>query len=159
MSACPPFRGFQWKCGQESSVRFIAIAIGFWSLANDPATTPNRWVQFARLAWATGYRIYHHIHYAISQNNNHALSESCGLLLIAHLFPEFREAARWSALGRSIFKKKLLRQTIPMAYLSTHELPSVMLHVSMLAMRLAELAGNRLPAMSTIASRVGIRFR
>ena len=34
MKACPPFQGFQWKCGQESAVRLIAVLFGFWALAN-----------------------------------------------------------------------------------------------------------------------------
>lgn len=147
MSACQPFRGFQWKCGQECSVRLIAIAIGLWSLANDPATTPDRWIRFARLAWATGYRVRHHIGYAISQKNNHALTEACGLLLISHLFPEFREAAGWNELGRRVFIKEILRQTYADGSYIQHSMNyhRVMLHVSLLAMRLAELAGNPFP--------------
>ena len=87
-SACPPWQGPHWKCGQESFVRLLAMTIGFWSLADNPATTNERWTQLTRLAWATGYRIDHHIDYARSQKNNHALSEACGLMLIGHLFPE-----------------------------------------------------------------------
>ncbi len=147
MAACEPFRGFQWKCGQESSVRFIALAIGFWSLAQDPATTAERWVQFARLAWATGYRVQHHIHYAISQKNNHALSEACGLLLIGHLFPELRESAKWYSLGRRVFAEEILRQTYADGSYIQHSMNyhRVMLQVSMLAMRLAELVENPFP--------------
>jgi hypothetical protein len=156
MSACPPFRGFQWKCGQESSVRLIAIALGFWSLANDPATTADRWMQFARLAWATGYRIQHHIHYAISQKNNHALSEACGLMLISHLFPEFSEAARWHALGRRVFSKEIVRQTYADGSYIQHSMNyhRLMLHVAVLAMRLAELAGK--PFRRDVYDRVGL---
>ena len=66
-----------------NAIRIIALSLGFWSVANDPATTPQRWVQFARLAWATGYRIAHHIDYAISQKNNHSMTEAVGLMLIA----------------------------------------------------------------------------
>ena len=147
MSACPPFRGFQWKCGQESSVRLIAMAFGFWSLANDPSTTPERWPQFARLAWATGYRVHQHIHYAISQKNNHALSEACGLLLISHLFPEFRDAARWNALGRRVFAKEIFRQTYADGSYIQHSMNyhRVMVNVSTLVLRLAELAGSPFP--------------
>ncbi len=156
MSACPPFRGFQWKCGQESSVRLIAIALGFWSLANDPATTADRWMQFARLAWATGYRIQHHIRYAISQKNNHSLSEACGLMLIGHLLPEFSEAARWNALGRRVFSKEILRQTYADGSYIQHSINyhRVMLHVAVLAMRLAELEGK--PFGRDVYDRVGL---
>jgi len=144
MTASPPFTGFQWKCGQESSVRLIALTLAFWSLADDPCTTPARWVQFARLAWATGYRVAHHIDYAISQKNNHALSEACGLLLVSHLFPEFRDAARWNALGRRVLADELRRQTYADGSYLQHSMNyhRVMLHVSMLGLRLAELAGR-----------------
>jgi asparagine synthase (glutamine-hydrolysing) len=144
MTACPPYMGFQWKCGQESSVRLMAIALGFWSLAADPATTPQRWLQFARLAWATGYRVRHHINYAISQKNNHAMSEACGLLLISQLFPEFRESAEWQALGRRVLAREIRRQTYSDgSYIQqAMNYQRVMLHGSMLGLRLAELAGQ-----------------
>ena len=107
MKACPPWHGPHWKCGQESAVRLIALAFGFWSLADDPATTPERFVQFARLAWATGYRIEHHIDYARSQKNNHALSEACGLMLVGHLFPEFKDATRWFDRGHAVLSGRI----------------------------------------------------
>lgn len=142
MNACPPFRGPQWKCGQESSTRLLAIMIGAWSLADDPATTPQRWTQLARLAWATGYRVFHHIDYAVSQKNNHALSEALGLLLIAQLFPELRDAARWGATGRRVLSQELARQVADDGSYVQHSMGyhRVMLQVSLAALRLAELA-------------------
>ena len=144
MTANPPFVGFQWKCGQESSVRMIALTLGFWSLAGDAAITPDRWVRFARLAWATGYRVAHHINYAISQKNNHALAEACGLLLVSHLFPEFRESGRWQALGRKVLARELRRQVYADGSYLQHSMNyhRVMLHVGILGLRLAELAGR-----------------
>ncbi len=156
MNACPPFQGFQWKCGQESSVRFIAIAIAFWSLAADPATTPQRWLQFARLAWATGYRVSRHIRYAVSQHNNHALSEACGLLLIGSLFPEFRESANWERLGRKIFTAELTRQVNSDGSYIQHSFTyhRVMLHVAMLAWRVTECSGR--PLDDAVRERIGL---
>jgi hypothetical protein len=142
MAACPPYMGFQWKCGQESSIRLFAAAFGFWALADEPAFTPDRWVQFARLAWATGYRVARHINYAISQKNNHALSEAMGLMLISRLFPEFREASSWWATGRRVLGIEIRRQIAPDGtYLqSSMNYHRVMLHVCILGLRLAELA-------------------
>jgi hypothetical protein len=147
MEACPPFKTYQWKCGQESAVRFIAIALAFWSLAKTQATTPKRWTQFARLAWATGYRIYHHLNYAISQKNNHAISEACGLMLIAQLFPEFADAPKWARRGRQVIEREIRRQvyadgTYVQQSMNYHR---VMLHGAMLALRLAELARDPFP--------------
>lgn len=110
MQACPPFRGFQWKCGQEAATRLIAVTFAFWTLSRRDRMPPERWLRFARFAWATGYRIAGHISYAISQGNNHALSEACGLLLVSHLFPEFREAERWRAIGRRVMETQMRRQ-------------------------------------------------
>jgi len=146
MQACPPYTGFQWKCGQESSIRLLGIALGFWALADDPATTPRRWEQFARLAWATGYRVAHHISYAISQKNNHALSEAFGLMLVGYLFPEFRESPEWWATGRSVLASEIRRQiaddgTYLQNSMNYHR---VMLHICLAGMRLAELAGEPL---------------
>ncbi len=144
MEACPPYRSFQWKCGQESAVRFIAIAMGFWSLAGERTTTPKRWTQFAQLAWATGYRIAHHINYAVSQKNNHAISEACGLLLISHLFPEFEDAARWQKLGRRVLTEEIRRQVYADGTYVQHSMNyhRVMLQGALLALRLGELANR-----------------
>lgn len=155
MDACPPWRGFQWKCGQEASVRFLAIAMGCWAFANDSATTPGRWKKFARLAWATGYRVFHHIRYAVSQKNNHALSEACGLMLVAHLFPEFPESEIWGSKGRAVLVKELPRQILDDGSYVQHSMNyhRVMLHVCLVAFRLAELAGK--PMERSLYERLG----
>lgn len=147
MDACPPFLGFHWKCGQESSVRSIAIALGFWALANDAATTHDRWTQFARLAWATGHRVINQINYAVSQKNNHAMSEACGLLLISHLFPEFRESAAWFEKGHRVLLEEVRRQVYPDgSYLQqSMNYERVMLDGAILGARIAELAGRPMP--------------
>ncbi len=144
MQACPPFMGVHWVCGQEAAARMMAITLGFWSLADEPATTPDRWVQFARLAWATGYRIAHHIDYAVSQKNNHAISEAVGLLLISQLFPEFRESLRWRALGRRVLAREIRRQVYPDGSYVQHSMNyhRVMLQGAILGLRLGELAGE-----------------
>lgn len=142
MEASPPYLGFQWKCGQESSVRWIALSLGFQSIALDVATTPERWVQFARMTWATGYRVAHHINYAISQSNNHSMSEAVGLMMIALQFPEFRESKAWWEKGRAVLGWDIRRQVAADGtYLqSSMNYERVMLQVCMLGLRLAELA-------------------
>lgn len=142
IDACPPHVGFQWKCGQEASVRLIALAIGLWSHGLDAATTPERWLKFARLAWITGHRVAHHINYAVSQKNNHALSEACGLLLVSQLFPEFRESSAWRKIGRRVLAQEIRRQVYPDgAYVQqSMNYHRVMLNIGTFALRLAEVA-------------------
>ena len=144
MAACPPFRGVHWKCGQEAAVRLLALTFGFWSLAASPVTTPARWRQFARLAWATAYRIAHYIDYAISQKNNHAISEACGLMLVGHLFPEFAESKRWWRRGKRVLAGELRRQIYSDGSYVQHSMnyQRVMLAMAAVAFRLAELHGD-----------------
>lgn len=157
MNACPPYRGFQWKCGQEASVRFAAIAMGFWAFANDQATTTARWAEFTKLAWATGYRVFHHIHYAVSQRNNHAISEACGLILVSYLFPEFHDSPRWAQTGREILSNAIRDQVYDDGSYIQHSMNyhRVMLQMSVLAMRVAELFGE--PFERDLYHRVGGR--
>lgn len=147
MNACPPYMGFQWKCGQESSVRMVALGLAVWSLARDASMTPQRWQQFARLAWATGYRVYHHIRYAVSQKNNHSLSESVGLMIIATLFPEFREAAEWNRAGREVLGRGIREQVYDDGSYVQHSTNyhRVLLDDATLGLRLAEVQGAPLP--------------
>ena len=145
MEACPPFRGVHWMCGQESSIRFLAMALGFWAFAGD--ATPEQWLQFTRLAWATGYRVARHINYAISQKNNHAISEALGLLLVSYLFPEFRESGTWRDRGRQVFENELRRQIYEDGSYVQHSMNyhRVMLQGATVGVRLAELAGPAVP--------------
>jgi hypothetical protein len=142
MAACPPYHGYQWRCGQESSVRLFAITMGIW--ATGKTMTDAQWLSFARLAWATGYRVYHHINYAVSQKNNHAFSEAVGLMLVAHLFPEFKDSSRWWAKGRKVLARELKRQCYADgSYLQqAMNYHRVMLQDAILGVRLAELAGE-----------------
>lgn len=147
MNACPPFDGFHWKCGQESSVRFIALMFGFWAFGEKSTKESKRWVQMARLAWATGFRVAHHIDYAVSQNNNHALSEACGLMVIAHLFPELRSAKQWNETGRRVLATAMRRQIYQDGSYIQHSMNyhRVMLQVCTLALQIAELGGAPMP--------------
>ncbi|HDZ21304.1 hypothetical protein LCGC14_0181370 [marine sediment metagenome] len=146
MDACEPYKGFQWKCGQEASVRLIAVLLGVWAHLDSPAMTDDRWVQLARFAWATGYRVAHHIKYAVSQKNNHAMSEAVGLMLVGHLFPELAGAHTWWRQGRKILVRELKRQCYADgSYLQqSMNYHRVMMHAGMLGVRLAELAGEPL---------------
>lgn len=146
MDACPPYQGIHWKCGQESAVRLIAILLGFWAVAKTSSMADARYRQIARLTWATGFRIYHHIHYAISQKNNHAISEAVGLMVASHLFPEFREAPIWERRGRSVLENEIRRQVYKDGSYIQHSFnyQRVMMQGAILGLRIAELAGKPL---------------
>ncbi|MFO0260782.1 MAG: heparinase II/III family protein, partial [Planctomycetota bacterium] len=57
-----------------------------------------------------GKRIAANINYAISQENNHALSEAAGLWTVGVLFPELKEAKTWRNQGRRVLEHEVRRQ-------------------------------------------------
>ncbi|NOX62603.1 MAG: hypothetical protein GXP42_11765 [Chloroflexi bacterium] len=99
-SANPPQLGPNWKCGQEITFRVMAWCFGFYAFLTSPATTPERVVKLAHMIALSAERIEANLDYALSQRNNHSISEGVGLWTIGLLFPEFQCASRWRERGR-----------------------------------------------------------
>lgn len=99
MEANPPNRGPQWMCGQEASMRLIAVAFALQAFRAHPATTDARLVLTVRLATATARRIRGHLAYAVSQANNHGISESLGLFTAGALWPRLDRSEAWREQG------------------------------------------------------------
>lgn len=99
MEANPPNRGPQWMCGQEAALRLIAVAFALQAFRAHPTTTDARLLLTARLATATAERIRAHLGYALSQQNNHGLSEALGLFTAGALWPQLAESASWRDQG------------------------------------------------------------
>lgn len=101
----PPNHGPNWKCGQEVAFRVMAWCFGLYGFAESQETTPQRVVKLAHMIAVSGERIEANIGYALSQNNNHGISEAMGLFTIGLLFPEFRQSARWREKGHRLLEK------------------------------------------------------
>jgi len=100
----PPQAGPHWKCGQEISFRIMAWIFGLYGFLNSQSTTAERVVELARMIAASTERIESNISYALSQRNNHPISEALGLWTVGILFPEFSSAQRWKEQGRKILE-------------------------------------------------------
>ncbi|MGA1794852.1 MAG: alginate lyase family protein [bacterium] len=109
MAGNPPQKGANWKCGQEISIRVMAWCFGLYGFLESGATTPDRVSVLARMIACSGERIAAHIDYALSQRNNHAVSEAAGLWTIGVLFPEFRLSEKWERMGREILESQGMR--------------------------------------------------
>lgn len=105
----PPNCGVHWKCGQESALRFIAIVLGFRMVSDSTESTDERCILLLRFAAATGHRIQANLGYALSQNNNHGISETAGLYLIGLLFPQLTDAEKWLRRGKTALQQQVLR--------------------------------------------------
>jgi asparagine synthase (glutamine-hydrolysing) len=101
----PPQQGANWKCGQEISLRVMAWCFALYTFLGSPATTAARVVALAGMVEQFGHRIEANLAYALSQQNNHGVSEAMGLWTVGLLFPEFRAAARWRERGRVLLHR------------------------------------------------------
>jgi hypothetical protein len=99
LSRNPPNRGPNWMCGQEAAFRLIAVTFAVQAFRDHPATTDDRLGLAARLADATGRRIGSHFDYALSQRNNHGISEAVGLRTIATFWPGLGGSPDWYRTG------------------------------------------------------------
>lgn len=120
LAANPPNRGPQWMCGQEASFRLIAVAFALQAFRDHPATTDERLQLTACLATATARRIKAHLAYAVSQQNNHGLSEAVGLYTAGALWPQLAEAPSWRAQGLETLFPQVLALVAPDGGFSQH---------------------------------------
>lgn len=151
----PPQQGANWKCGQETSLRVMAWLFGLYGFAHSATTTPERMTYMAQMVAVSGQRIEENIEYAISQQNNHGISEGMGLLTIGLLFPEFLAATRWQRRGQEVLEQ-LGRELISAdGAFSQHSFnyQRLMLHCYSWSIRLAALHGQ--PFSQLLLERIG----
>ncbi|MEO5973398.1 MAG: heparinase II/III family protein, partial [Sphingomicrobium sp.] len=103
-AANPPYRGVNWKCGQEASIRVLHLALAAVLLDQAekplPALTALVRLHLARIAPTMGY--------AIGQANNHATSEAAALFVGGSWLGR-ADGARWARTGRRQLERQALR--------------------------------------------------
>jgi hypothetical protein len=72
-----PYKGPNWKCGQETSIRILNLALG--ALVLREIKSPS--APLIAFIEASLGRIYATRGYALAQNNNHGTSEAAGLFI------------------------------------------------------------------------------
>jgi len=92
-----PNTGVNWSCGQEASIRLMAV-VAAASTMRDSADARQA-AELQDFACVTARRVAANIGYARSQRNNHHASEAVGLLTAALLFPQNSEADAWRRTG------------------------------------------------------------
>jgi len=109
----PPELTGNWACGQENSYRLFSILFFVLNLPQDKIQNDiyqKIIFEISLYAWRVGTHIEYNIIYAISQNNNHAITESIALWIIGLLFPIFQKSKHWIKKGQKILLKELDRQ-------------------------------------------------
>jgi hypothetical protein len=120
MTRNPPNRGPNWMCGQEAAFRLIAVTFAVQAFRNHPSSTDARLTLAARFADATSQRIEFHLDYALSQQNNHGISEAIGLQTAATFWPSLGGSPYWYHAGVEALVKQCAELIGPDGGFSQH---------------------------------------
>lgn len=143
-----PNQGANWKCGQEISFRLMAWCFALHGFLDAASTTAARLQALLKAVAVSGERIVANIDYAISQKNNHGISEGMGLWTIGLLFPELKNARLWKEKGERVLECLAADLIYEDGAFSQHSMNyhRVMLDDFIWAIRLGELNGSPLAA-------------
>ncbi len=120
MDGNPPNEGVNWKCGQECALRLMAVCYAGDVLYGSESSTDERRKRTRQLAAATADRIELNLSYALSQKNNHGISECVGLVTAAQMLPGHPRSVRWLIVGLKNLKNQLDELLYPDGGFSQH---------------------------------------
>jgi hypothetical protein len=143
-------------CGQEATFRLMATVFA----AEEFGVPQGHQEGLARFVVATGQRIASNLDYALSQKNNHGISECVGLITSALLLPDFAASAGWLARGMKELQGQLAELVYEDGGFSQHALVyhRVLLHDLCWCCRRLELAGQVRPSWLTSAGTRALGF-
>lgn len=149
----PPNCGPNWSCGQEASIRAVAVLFALRTLGAHPSATAERVALARRLLRATGDRVAATIGYAASQRNNHMISEAACLFTLGVVFPSWSPARRWRRQGWRHLQAAVADQFYPDGTYAQHSVTYQRLAVQTLcwALVVARESGAQLPATAIAA--------
>lgn len=106
----PPNRGVNWNCGQECSLRMLALVWAAAAFRESSTATPERMAILWQTVEALAERVEVSIGYAVSQHNNHGLAEATALYVAGIALPFHHRAAWWRRRGRVLVERQILEQ-------------------------------------------------
>ena len=103
----PPYKGPNWKCGQEASIRVMHLAMTAHLLGEVGAPTSS----LLLLIELHLKRIAPTLQYAIAQDNNHGTSEAAALFIGGSWLAQnnVRTGAAWASKGRRWLENRAAR--------------------------------------------------
>ena len=150
----PPNRGPNWKCGQEAAIRSMAWCFALFVMAGSPHTTPARVRMLLEMLAFSAYRITQNIEYAVSQRNNHGISEAVGLYTIASVLGASPTTEKWKGTARRLLCQSAREVSYDDGACSQHSwnYQRMMLQCYVWAIRLADC--QRDPFLDDVVERV-----
>jgi hypothetical protein len=139
-----PQSGANWKCGQEIAFRAMAWCFGLHGFLDSRQSTARRVADLAQMIAVSAERIESNINYALSQRNNHGISEAVGLFTVGALFPELSPSLRWLKLGIELLERLGADLIYDDGSFAQHSFNyhRLMLHDFIWALRIGELCGR-----------------
>lgn len=103
----PPYKGVNWKCGQEASIRVMHLICAA-NITGAISAPPTGLLQLIELHLQ---RIAPTMNYAVAQDNNHGTSEAAALFVGGMFLAKNGVAAgeKWSKLGRKWLENRVRR--------------------------------------------------
>lgn len=100
----PPYKGVNWKCGQEASIRVMHIAMAAFLLKQSNPVSKN----VASFIVTHLQRIEPTLSYAIAQDNNHGTSEAAALFIGGSLLASagVAEGHKWQKKGQKWLEER-----------------------------------------------------
>jgi len=160
MRQSPPMAGPLWICGQECSLRILALSFALHGFIQSEATTSERVGRLVSMIAAHAWRTAQTLSYARSQRSNHLTSEAVGLWTAGTLYPELREAQVWRHLGEHLLREAVLDQITPEGVSLQHSFnyQRMILHLLLWTLRLAQIHGAPLPEVIRERTQAGLDF-
>jgi hypothetical protein len=142
----PPMAGPLWICGQESSLRMIALSFALSAFLNADSTTADRAATLVSIVAAHAWRTAQTLGYARSQRSNHSITEAVGLWTAGILYPELTDAQVWKNLGAHLLHEAVLDQITPQGVSQQHSFnyQRMILQLLLWALRLSKIHNSPL---------------
>ncbi len=156
----PPNEGVNWKCGQEATFRLLGATFAIAEFGRLPSATTERMQLWARFVTATARRINANLEYALSQSNNHGISECVGLITASLLSADTVETRSWRERGLAHLFRQLNELIYADGGFSQHSLiyHRVLLHDLLWLIALLRRAGEVPPDWLLNKSRAALLF-
>ena len=152
----PPNLGPNWMCGQEATFRLMAVVLTVETMGGNETQRAT----VAKFAVATARRISANLNYALSQKNNHGVSECVGLITVALWLPAHDESQQWLNRGLCELEQQLSELVYSDGSFSQHSLVyhRVLLHdLAWCAFRL-HAAGLAIPEWLAVPANRALAF-
>ncbi len=139
--------GENWMSAQEVALRLIGLIFAAQVFRDSPLSTPQRITRLTAAMIDHACRVAATPAYARAQNNNHLLSEAAGLILAAHVLPEWTQAPSWRRSGWRRFNRAVIKQIGADGEYIQHSVNyhRLALHLALLVQRAARLEDYPFP--------------